>query len=57
LSRVECPDCGAEVPIPEDVLAGEIVTCPDCGADYEVAVGEDGVSLKPAETSGEDWGE
>lgn len=57
MSRVECPDCGAEVPIPEDVLAGEIVTCPDCGADYEVAVGEDGVSLKPAETSGEDWGE
>jgi len=44
--------------VPEDVVVGEILTCPDCGTDFEVSkVRSGGVSLKPAETVGEDWGE
>jgi alpha-aminoadipate carrier protein LysW len=44
--------------VPDDVVVGEIITCPDCGTDFEVSeVKEKGVSIKPAETVGEDWGE
>lgn len=44
--------------VPNDVVVGEIITCPDCGTDFEVtAVGEKDVSIKRAETVGEDWGE
>ncbi len=40
------------------MVVGEIVTCPDCGSDFEIfEVNEKGVSIKPAETVGEDWGE
>lgn len=56
--KVECQECGADISVPEDAVAGEIVTCPDCGGDYEIASrsGSD-VKLRPAETVGEDWGE
>ena len=56
--KVECQECGGDINVPEDAVAGEIVTCPDCGGDYEIASksGSD-VKLKPAETMGEDWGE
>lgn len=57
-SKVECQECGAEISIPEDAVAGEIVTCPDCGGDYEIASkAGDKVELKKAETVGEDWGQ
>ncbi len=57
-SIVECHECGAEISVPEDALAGEIITCPDCGAEYEITskVG-DKLALKPAERVGEDWGQ
>jgi alpha-aminoadipate carrier protein LysW len=56
--KIECKECGAEINIPEDAVAGEIVTCPDCGADFEIASKDNGkISLKPAETVGEDWGQ
>jgi alpha-aminoadipate carrier protein LysW len=44
--------------VPDDAMPGELVTCPDCGVDYEVeTMSEHHVSLKVAETAGEDWGE
>jgi len=55
---LNCPECDAELEIPEDVISGEIISCPDCGMDYEVEITEEGeIKLKPAEIEGEDWGE
>lgn len=52
----ECPECAADVTLPEDVMDGEIVQCPECGVELEVT------SLKPptlelAPEEEEDWGE
>jgi alpha-aminoadipate carrier protein LysW len=56
--QLKCPECDAELDIPEDMISGEIVSCPDCGMDYEVKLTANGnVSLEPAEIEGEDWGE
>ncbi len=57
LKEVKCPECGAALPIPEDVMSGEIISCPDCGMDFEVNITSDDIELKPAEIEGEDWGE
>ncbi|MEM2888897.1 MAG: alpha-aminoadipate/glutamate carrier protein LysW/ArgW [Candidatus Bathyarchaeia archaeon] len=55
---MKCPECDADIEIPEDVISGEIVSCPDCGMDYEAKISADGkVVLEPAEIEGEDWGE
>ena len=55
---MNCPECDAELKIPEDAAVGEIVSCGDCGADYEISK-KDGntVEIKEAETVGEDGGE
>jgi len=56
--EAKCPECDADLEIPEDVINGEIVSCPDCGTDFEVVIKNDSqVELKPAEIEGEDWGE
>ena len=53
-----CPECDAELDIPDDLISGEIISCPECGLDYESKLKEDGkLTLKPAEIEGEDWGE
>ena len=44
-----CPECDAEITIPEDAVDGEIVTCAECGASFELAKGSDGFELKPAQ--------
>lgn len=55
---IKCPECDAEVRIPDDAIEGEIVTCPDCGSDFEIrSVGDGKAELKTAEKIGEDWGE
>jgi alpha-aminoadipate carrier protein LysW len=56
--NLSCTECGGRVPIPEDVLQGEIVSCPDCGSEFEVK-SKDGaeVRLVPAPKVEEDWGE
>ena len=55
---MNCPECDANMSIPEDAAVGEIVSCGDCGADYEISKKEDSdIELKEAETVGEDWGE
>ncbi len=53
---VECPECAADVQLPDDVMENELVVCPDCGAELEV------ISLEPPQVDlapdvEEDWGE
>lgn len=31
-----CPACGVDVPMPPDVVVGEIFVCAHCGAEIEV---------------------
>jgi alpha-aminoadipate/glutamate carrier protein LysW len=52
-----CPECDANMSIPDDAVEGEIVTCPDCGASFELSKASEGFELKPAQTVGEDWGQ
>ena len=54
---VKCKECEAEIKVPSDSVEGEIVTCPDCGASYELSKSDQGFTLKPAQTVGEDWGQ
>lgn len=56
--KTKCKECEGNISIAEDVVVGEIISCPDCGTDFEVSeVNGKNVSLKEAETVGEDWGE
>jgi alpha-aminoadipate carrier protein LysW len=57
MSKVaECPECAADVALPEDVMTGEIVVCPDCGVELEVVnLTPPTLDLAPEEE--EDWGE
>lgn len=54
--KVECPECAADIALPEGVMENELISCPDCGAELEV------ISLNPIEVDlapdvEEDWGE
>ncbi|MBZ5552279.1 MAG: lysine biosynthesis protein LysW [Acidobacteriia bacterium] len=51
-----CPECDAEIEVPEEIEKGEIVTCPDCGIELEV-VGLDPVEfeLAPGDEDEEEW--
>ncbi len=56
--KVNCPTCDADLPIPNDVISGEIVSCPDCAMEYEVNIMDNGdIELHLVEIEGEDWGE
>ena len=56
--KKDCTDCGAEITVPSDAMAGEIITCPDCGANFEIIEkSEHKIEVKPAESVGEDWGQ
>jgi len=56
--KAECTECGAAIPVPDDVIVGEILSCKECAAEYEVAgISNGGAVLKAAEKVGEDWGE
>jgi|TARA_B110000014_G_C20118526_1_gene591691 alpha-aminoadipate carrier protein LysW len=54
----KCQDCDATMQILDDVVIGEIISCPDCGNEFEVKkIDSNAVTLSPAESVGEDWGE
>lgn len=56
--KIKCPECGGDLPIPDDVVIGEIVSCPDCGQEYEVyELSSEGPHVRQAEVAAEDWGE
>jgi alpha-aminoadipate carrier protein LysW len=59
-NTAKCPDCDAELQVPCDVLAGEILSCPGCGLELEVkktTMGGACVDLQELTIEGEDWGE
>ncbi|MFV2045005.1 MAG: lysine biosynthesis protein LysW [Anaerolineales bacterium] len=56
MSEIVCVECGAEIPLDDDVIQHEILPCPDCGVELEV------MSLSPVQVAlapevEEDWGE
>jgi len=58
LEKAKCPECDAELEVPEDVMQGEILTCPSCGLELEVRQVKGGsVELQELGIEGEDWGE
>ena len=57
IKMTNCPECDANMTIPEDAVEGEIVTCPECGASFELVKASEGFELRPAQTVGEDWGQ
>ena len=52
----ECPVCGADIEIADNVISGELVVCDDCGVELEV-LGTDPVKLAEAPSAEEDWGQ
>ena len=55
---MNCPECDANLSVPDDASVGEIVSCPDCGTDYEITKKEGSdIEIKQSENVGEDWGE
>lgn len=58
MTKLECPECDAEINVPPNVIQGEIIDCPECGLELEIVkVSNAGVEVKTAEIEGEDWGE
>lgn len=58
MKRVKCPDCGAELEVPEDVMISEVLSCPDCGLELEVKrIEGDSLEVQELFIEGEDWGE
>jgi alpha-aminoadipate/glutamate carrier protein LysW len=56
--KAKCPDCDAELDIPQDASKGEILSCPSCGLELEVKQITCGcVDLEQFTHEGEDWGE
>ena len=56
--KAKCPDCDAELDVPEDTQKGEILSCPGCGLELEVKHVKGGcVDLQELTIEGEDWGE
>lgn len=52
----ECPVCGAQIPVNDDYVVGELITCPDCGVELEVTSLEP-FTVSEAPQEEEDWGE
>ena len=55
-TMIECPICGAEMTMPGDTVAGELVTCAECGSDLEVTC-VDPLTVVEAPQEEEDWGQ
>jgi alpha-aminoadipate/glutamate carrier protein LysW len=51
-----CPECEAEIRLPQGTMVNELISCPDCGAELEV-LNLDPVELGKAPEVEEDWGE
>ncbi len=53
---VTCPECEADLTLPNGVMENELITCPECGAELEV-ISLNPVALELAPDVEEDWGE
>ena len=56
MSQATCPECGADITLPADVMQHELLPCPDCGTELEL-VSLNPVVLERAPEVEEDWGE
>jgi alpha-aminoadipate carrier protein LysW len=56
-TTAECPVCGGEVEVSQDVMVGELLDCADCGSELEVTALAPRFELTEAPMSAEDWGE
>lgn len=53
-----CPECGATIETPDDVMVGEIFSCASCGEEVEVTkIADESVKVDLLGIEGEDWGE
>jgi alpha-aminoadipate carrier protein LysW len=52
----ECPVCGAEITVANDIVKGELLECDDCGSELEV-VSLEPVTFEEAPEAEEDWGQ
>ncbi|MEM7034501.1 MAG: lysine biosynthesis protein LysW [Chloroflexota bacterium] len=52
----ECPECAAEITLPDDVVEGEILQCAECELEIEV-ISLNPIKLEEAPEEDEDWGE
>jgi alpha-aminoadipate carrier protein LysW len=58
MHKAKCPDCDADLDVPQDTEMGEIVSCPGCGLELEVKQVKGGcIDLQELTIEGEDWGE
>lgn len=58
VNNANCPDCDADLEIPEDVMQGEILSCSSCGLELEVKqINGESLELQELGIEGEDWGE
>ncbi len=58
MTKAKCPDCDADLEVPQDTEKGEILSCPGCGLELEVKQVKGGcVDLQELTIEGEDWGE
>jgi alpha-aminoadipate carrier protein LysW len=55
-NHTTCPECDADITLPNDTVRGEIVQCPDCGVELEV-MDLNPLTLEVAPEEEEDWGE
>ena len=51
-----CPECDADVEIPDDAMENELVSCAECGMELEI-MSLDPIELELAPEVEEDWGE
>ncbi len=54
--HADCPECGFDLELTDDVMVGEIIQCPECGVDLEL-ITLDPPALELAPEEEEDWGE
>ncbi len=54
--QAECPECAADVALPDDAMESEIISCPECGMELEL-ISLDPPKLDVAPEEEEDWGE
>ncbi len=58
MKKVDCPSCGAEIEIEDEVVQNEIVECEECGAQLVVKkVNNERIELEEIGGMEEDWGE
>jgi alpha-aminoadipate/glutamate carrier protein LysW len=56
MNTAECPECAATITFNEKPVLHELARCPECATELEI-VKLDPMTLEPAPTEQEDWGE